>query len=74
MKNFDNFDELERIADSTRRDRCQDARLKNHNKSFWADSVRAGNQMRDIDLKPGNRLRLSAHTPSLTKLKFMDGD
>ena len=68
------FDELETIADSVRRDRCQDARLKNHNKTFWADSVRAGNQMRDVDLKPGNRLRLSAHTPSLPKLKFMQGD
>ena len=68
------LDELEIIANSVRRDRCQDARLKNHNKTFWADSVRAGNQTRDVDFKPGNRLRMSAHTPSLPKLKFMDGD
>ena len=74
MSDLDNFDELERIADSTRRDRCQDARLKNHKKSFWADSARAGNKMRDGDLQPGNRLRMSAHTPSLAKLKFMQGD
>ena len=67
------FDELETIADSVRRDRCQDARLKNHNKTFWADCSKSANQTRDVDLQPGNRLRMSAHTPSLPQLKFMRG-
>ena len=74
MKYFDNLDELELIAGSVRRDRCQDARLKNHNKTFWADCSRSANQTREVDLKPGNRLRMSARTPSLPKLKFMQGD
>ena len=67
------FDELEIIADSVRRDKCSDARVKNQNKSFWADCSRSANKTRDIDLKPGNRLRMSVHTPSLPRLKFMDG-
>ena len=65
------FDELETIARSMRRDRCSDGRIKNQNKSFWADCAKSSNKMRDQDLKPGNRLRNSAHTPSLAKLKFM---
>ena len=68
------FDELETIARSMRRDRCSDGRIKNQNKSFWVDCAKSANKMRDQDLKPGNRLRNSAHQPSLATLKFMQGD
>ena len=68
------YDELETIARSMRRDRCSDGRIKNTNNAFWAACVKSSNKMRERDLKPGNRLRNSAHTPSLAKLKFMQGD
>ena len=76
MSDLDNFDELETIVDSIRGDKCRDGRVKN-SEQFNAilESCRASaNKIRPQDLKPGNRLRLSAYTPSLAKLKFMQGD
>ena len=65
------FDELETIADSTR---IGTGRIPDHKKRGLETACKSASQTRDMDLKPGNRLRLSAHTPSLTKLKFMQGD
>ena len=66
------FDEMETIADSVR---IGKGRLHD-NQSRGLETARKSShaQTRDVDSKPGNRLRLSAHTPSLPKLKFMDGD
>ena len=62
------FDELETIADSTRIGR---GRIRDNQKRGLETACKSASQTRDIDLKPGNRLRLSAHMPSLPKLKFM---
>ena len=65
------FDELETIADSVR---IGNVPIREHQKNGLETACKSSTQTRDVDLKPGNRLRLSAHTPSLAKLKFMDGD
>ena len=65
------FDELETIADSVR---IGKGRIPDHKKRGLEAACKSGSQTRDVDLKPGNRLRLSAHMPSLPKLKFMQGD
>ena len=68
---MDNFDEMGIIADSVR---IGKGRIRDNQKMGLETACRSANQTRSVDLKPGNRLRLSAHTPSLPKLKFMRGD
>ena len=65
------FDELETIADSVR---LGNVPIREHQKNGLEAARKSSNQTRHVDLQPGNRLRLSAHTPSLPKLKFMQGD
>ena len=68
---MNDFDELETIADSTR---LGNVPILEHQKNGLEAARNSSNQTRDADLQPGNRLRMSAHTPSLQKLKFMQGD
>ena len=65
------FDEMEIIADSVR---IGKGRILDHQKRGLEKACKSASQTRDVDLKPGNRLRPSVHTPSLAKLKFMQGD
>ena len=63
------FDELEIIADSVRRDKCSDGRIKSNGcEPLWHRRRDSANQ------KSGNRLRMSVHPPSLPKLKFMQDE
>ena len=66
------FDEMENIADSVRIGKGRI--IRDHQKRGLETARKSSAQTRDVDLKPGNRLRLSAHMPSLPKLKFMQGD
>ena len=65
------FDELETIADSVR---IGKGRLHDNQSRGFETACKSSSQTREVDLKPGNRLRMSARTPSLPKLKFMQGD
>ena len=62
------FDEMEVIADSVRLGK---GRIRDHQKRGFDAARKSSYQTRDVGLNAGNRLRMSAHTPSLPKLKFM---
>ena len=66
------FDEMETIADSVRIGKGRI--IRDYQKRGLETACKSSSQTREVDLKPGNRLRLSANTPSLPKLKFMRGD
>ena len=66
------FDEMETIADSVRIGKGRI--IRDYQKRGLETACKSSSQTRAVDLKPGNRLRLSAHMPSLPKLKFMQGD